>query len=322
MRWRSANSATGTIVTASPPYVGRFAPSPTGPLHFGSLLAAVASYLEAQRHAGRWLLRIDDIDPPREQAGAADRILAALERYGFEWHGHAVFQRNSEAAHAAALRRLLDAGLAYPCGCSRSDLADTPGGPLGPVYPGTCRNGCDAAETAIRVRTTDEPVGFEDVLQGYQGQRLETESGDFVIWRRDGLVAYHLAVVVDDALAGVTDIVRGVDLMDSSPRQIWLQRQLGYATPRYAHIPVALNRHGQKLSKSTGAGGISLRAPQAALVRALTALRQSPPADLAAGSIGDVWNWARANWEIGRLQGILHVSAEDGAMAPEQNGLR
>ena len=282
-------------------YIGRFAPSPTGPLHFGSLVAAVASYLEARVHNGRWLLRIEDIDPPREQAGASEIIIAALARYGFEWHGEVSYQSTSRAAHDAAVQELIDRGLAYPCSCSRRDLAETPRGPLGTIYPGTCRSGCDTNETAIRLRTRNEPVTFDDGLQGNQSQLLESESGDFVIRRRDGLIAYHLAVVVDDALQGVTEIVRGIDLMDSTPRQIWLQTKLGYATPTYMHIPVVTHPDGDKLSKLTGASGIPLDSIANTLISALDALGQKPPADLTQNSLQDIWLWAIQNWRIENL---------------------
>lgn len=284
-------------------YVGRFAPSPTGPLHFGSLLAAVASYLEARRNHGRWLVRMEDIDPPREQPGASDLIVRALERYGFEWDGPVTYQSQSDLQHHQMLQRLLDAGLAYECGCSRRDLADVPRGPLGTIYPGNCRDGTAADETAVRIRTNDVPISFEDGLQGSQSQRLESESGDFIILRRDGLVAYHLAVVVDDDLQGVTEIVRGIDLMDSTPRQIWLQRCLGLRTPGYQHIPVAVNDDGSKLSKLTGADGIPLQAVEPELLAALEALGQSPPADIRGASVADIWAWAFEHWQIDVLRG-------------------
>ena len=290
-----------------PEYLGRFAPSPTGPLHFGSLLAAVASRLEAHCHGGRWLLRIEDIDPPREKPGAARRILEALERYGFEWDGPVIYQSRSEASHQKALKRLLAAGQAYPCGCSRRDLLDAPAGPLGRIYPGTCRNGSNASEFAIRVRTDDSQTGFVDRLQGAQHQRLESESGDFVVLRRDGLIAYQLAVVVDDYEQGITDVVRGIDLMDSTPRQIWLQRLLGYPTPSYAHIPVATNAAGIKLSKNTGAPAVSLEAVEATLIAALKALRQSPPDTLAGAGIRAIWDWSLAHWDIHKLDGYRQL---------------
>ena len=301
--------------------MGRFAPSPTGPLHFGSLLAAAASYLQARARGGRWLVRIEDIDPPREQRGATERILGALERYGFEWDGPVIYQSRSRAAHEAALARLLDAGHAYPCGCSRSDLADAPRGSLGIIYPGTCRAGCSASETAIRVRTDDSVVAFVDGLQGPQQQRLEPESGDFVIWRRDGLVAYHLAVVVDDHDQGVTEIVRGIDLMDSTCRQIWLQRLLGYPTPDYLHIPVAAHADGQKLSKLTGARAVPLGHPERILAQVLSALGQRPPAALGEASLAEIWSWAVEHWNIEFLTGKTRIPVDSNAMADGKNGL-
>ena len=301
---------TGTIATGNQ-YVGRFAPSPTGPLHFGSLVAAVASYLQARAHDGRWLVRIEDIDPPREQPGASDLILEALERYGFEWNGEVLFQSDSHAAHDAALQRLLELDLAYPCGCSRKDLADAPRGPLGIIYPGTCRQGCEAGEAAIRLRTTNAPVSFVDGLQGTITQRLESESGDFVIRRRDGLVAYQLAVVVDDELQGVTEVVRGIDIIDSTPRQIWLQRILGFRTPSYVHIPVVTHPDGDKLSKLTGAPAIPLDEVPAVLFAALVALQQGPPAELAQSTLPEIWHWARENWNIEPLQGLTAVRVDE-----------
>ena len=290
------------------PYVGRFAPSPTGPLHFGSLLAAVASYLQARTNDGRWLLRIEDIDPPREQPGAAEDIIDALRRYGFDWDGDVVFQSASADAHEAALASLLERDLAYRCRCSRRELAGAPRGPLGTIYPGTCRQGCAPGEAAIRVLTEDTEIAFRDVLQGRFAQRLESESGDFIVRRRDGLIAYHLAVVVDDAVQGVTEIVRGTDLLDSTPRQIWLQRLLGFATPRYLHIPVITHANGDKLSKLTGAPALPLHAVEKTLVAALAELRQGPPPGLADGSLADIWSWARQNWQPGQLFGIRAVT--------------
>ena len=318
---RNASSATGTIATAKSPYVGRFAPSPTGPLHFGSLLAAAASYLQARANNGRWLVRVEDIDPPREESGATDAILTALEQYGFEWDGPTICQSGSAAAHEAALHRLLYAGQAYPCGCSRRDLAGVPQGPLGTIYPGTCRQGCTSSETAIRVRTTDTPTAFPDGLQGSQQQRLESESGDFVIWRRDGLVAYHLAVVVDDFEQGVTEIVRGVDLLDSTPRQLWLQDLLSYPRPGYLHIPVAAHPDGQKLSKLTGATPVSHEDPRGTLILALEALGQQPAGELGDTSIADIWAWAIGRWQLEALVGRTQIVVDNNAIANGKNGL-
>ncbi len=309
------------LTSESATYVGRFAPSPTGPLHFGSLVAAVASYLQAKVRAGEWLLRIEDIDPPREQPGATDTILKALDGYGFEWHGDVIYQSDQSQAHEEALTSLLDRGLAYPCGCSRRDLADAPRGALGTIYPGTCRDGCDAKETAIRLRTTETPISFVDSLQGLQTQTLERESGDFVIRRRDGLIAYHLAVVVDDAMEGITEVVRGIDLMDSTPRQIWLQRLLGYRTPDYIHIPVVTHPNGDKLSKLTAAPGIPMNGMARVLVAALVALQQEPPEDLRLGGLSEVWQWAIENWHLETMRGQSSVSTDSPSLAGLENGL-
>lgn len=329
----NASSATGTIATAKAPagsrrmrdpqpYVGRFAPSPTGPLHVGSLLAAVASYLEARRHGGRWLVRIDDIDPPREQPGASDSILTVLARYGFAWDGDVIYQSQSDTEQRAAVQRLRDSGQAYRCGCSRRDLEDAAQGPLGRIYPGTCRRGSDAKEAAIRVRTTNERVAFTDGLQGPQSLHLESDSGDFVILRRDGLVAYQIAVVVDDHLRGVTDIVRGIDLMPSTPRQIWLQRLLGLPTPRYAHIPVVVNAEGSKLSKLTGAAPLPINEPGPSLAHALRLLRQTPPEDLGSANVATIWQWATEHWDIRSLSGQREVHDTDRALGSTENPLR
>lgn len=302
----------------APQYVGRFAPSPTGPLHFGSLLAAVASYLQAKSQHGRWLVRMEDIDPPREQPGADTRILRALEAYGFAWDGPVLYQSTQEQWHRQLIHRLLAEGAAYPCGCSRSDLAGAARGPLGLIYPGTCRRGCSASRTAIRVRTDDAPVAYDDLLQGRQTQRLESESGDFVIRRRDGLIAYQLAVAADDSAQGITQVVRGIDLMDSTPRQIHVQRLLGFATPEYAHVPVAVNARGQKLSKTTGARAIPTGEPRPVLVRALQALGQPVPAGLAEADLDAIWAWARNHWKPGVLAGRRQIPC---ALAADQNGL-
>ena len=267
----------------------------------GSLIAAVASYLQAKSRKGEWLLRIEDIDPPREPPGSDRLIIDALDAYGFEWDGPIVYQSRFTPHHEALVEQLLAQGKAYHCGCSRRDLADMPRGPLGTIYPGTCRNGCDADETAIRLLTVDAPIEFEDLLQGRQCQRLESESGDFVIRRRDGLIAYHLAVVVDDHDQGITEIVRGIDLLDSTPRHIWLQQQLGFDSPAYMHIPVATNIDGQKLSKLTGAAGIDVQNPLPVLCSALTALEQNPPEALSEGALDEAWAWAIEHWNPGPL---------------------
>jgi glutamyl-Q tRNA(Asp) synthetase len=234
-------------------YVGRFAPSPTGPLHFGSLLAAVASYLDARARDGRWRLRMEDIDETRCRPEFADDILRTLEGFGFEWDGEVSVQSQRKPWYEAALAQLAAQKVVYACTCSRREIADSAlAGIDGPVYPGTCRHARHpAAGNALRILTQDAPIAFTDRVQGAMVQHLESQIGDFVVKRRDGLFAYQLAVVVDDHLQGVTDVVRGADLLDSTARQIWLQQQLGYATPSYLHIPVATNAAGQKLSKQT-----------------------------------------------------------------------
>ena len=284
-------------------YVGRFAPSPTGPLHFGSLAAAVASYLEARRHDGRWLLRIENIDPPREADGAADAILRSLDTHGFEWSGETIWQADSLEAHLAAIETLRAQHRVYRCTCSRKDLTGEPSSPLGTIYPGTCRAGCGDGDAALRLRTTDESICFDDRLQGRYCQRLESESGDFIVRRRDGLIAYHLAVVVDDAIQGVTDVVRGIDLIDSTPRQIWLQRCLGIAEPGYAHVPVLVHPDGDKLSKLTGAPALDDNRAGRNLFDVLVVLMQRPPAELETAPIQTIWQWASENWDPGRLFG-------------------
>ncbi len=289
---------------------GRFAPSPTGPLHFGSLLAAVASYLDAKRNQCRWLLRVENIDPPREMPGAAESIIRLLDRYGFEWDGEVLWQADSHAAHEAALKQLIDDGHAYRCSCSRRDLAGEPTSPLGVIYPGTCRRGTDADEFAWRVRTTSESTDFDDLLQGRQSHQLEQASGDFVVKRRDGLIAYQLAVVVDDYLQGVTRVIRGIDLIDSTFRQVWLQQLLGYPTPVYAHIPVAVHANGDKLSKLTGAPGLALDAAGTNLVDAFVALGLEPDPELARASLTELWAWAIEHWTLAPLEGKTTVNPD------------
>ena len=237
-------------------YVGRFAPSPTGPLHFGSLVAALASWLEARAARGRWLLRMEDLDAPRNQPGAADHILRTLERLGLTWDGPVVYQSRRAALYRETLERLEQR--TYWCGCTRREIADSSLGLAADgaqIYPGTCRGGIapGKARRAIRLRTTNAPIRFTDRVQGPQEQILERDVGDVVVYRADQHYAYQLAVVVDDAEQGVTDVVRGADLLDSTARQIYLQQLLGYPPPRYLHVPAAVNAAGEKLSKQTGA---------------------------------------------------------------------
>jgi glutamyl-Q tRNA(Asp) synthetase len=265
-------------------YRGRFAPSPTGPLHFGSLVAAVASWLDARAAGGEWLVRIEDLDRPRNVPGAAGEILRSLERLGLEWDGEIVRQSERAPLYEAALDRLRAMGLVYRCRCSRREIADSAiHGIEGAIYPGTCRE-LRLPRTvpgADRVRAPDASIAFEDRVQGPIVQDVAHEIGDFVLKRRDGLHAYQLAVVVDDAAQGITDVVRGADLLGSTPRQIALQQWLGYPQPRYLHVPVAANARGEKLSKQTHAAAIDALAPHEALARAFAFLGQ-PPAEPAA----------------------------------------
>jgi len=269
------------------PYVGRFAPSPTGPLHFGSLVAALASWLDARQAGGTWLVRMEDLDQPRVIPGAADVILQQLEAFGLGWDGPVVYQSARLDLYLDAISRLNTH--VYPCSCTRKELEDSALAIDGSrIYPGTCRNGLaqGKAARAIRLRTTKDPIRFIDRVQGEVSQCLESEVGDFVVRRADGQFAYQLAVVVDDAAQGVTDVVRGADLLDSTTRQIHLQRLLGYATPRYLHLPVAVNAKGEKLSKQTQAAD----ARPADLVRALRFLgieadANAPAAVLLAGAV-------------------------------------
>jgi glutamyl-Q tRNA(Asp) synthetase len=237
--------------------VGRFAPSPTGPLHRGSLVAAVASWLYARADEGRWLVRIEDIDTPRVIPGSADEILAALLRYELEWDGEIVWQSQRTALYEDALEKLRADGKVYDCGCSRAELQRTASAPLGrePVYPGTCRDGLAPGKVAraIRFRVPDERIAFRDRIAGRVEENVAEESGDFVIRRADGLFAYQLAVVVDDGEQGVTQVVRGADLLASTARQIALQRALALPEPQYAHVPLITNPDGSKLGKREGA---------------------------------------------------------------------
>jgi glutamyl-Q tRNA(Asp) synthetase len=281
-------------------YCGRFAPSPTGPLHFGSLVAAVASYAEARQHGGAWLLRIEDVDTQRSVAGADAEILATLAACGMRHDGEIVYQSRRSDAYHAALQRLRQRDLAYPCACTRREIADSAlRGVEGPVYPGTCRHGTGGRPPrAWRIRTQGAHIAFDDAVQGRIAQDLETDIGDFVLYRADHVFAYQLAVVVDDAEQDITDVVRGADLLDSTPRQIWLQQQLGLPTPRYLHLPVAVNVAGEKLSKQTRAPPVDRARALPALAAALAFLGQQPPAF---ASIPALWRWVQEHWRAAHI---------------------
>jgi glutamyl-Q tRNA(Asp) synthetase len=326
-------------------YRGRFAPSPTGPLHFGSLVAAVGSYLDAKHHSGIWLVRMEDLDTPRCVPGAAVDILRTLEAFGLHGDEPVIYQSQRTAAYEEALHKLQAIGALYPCCCTRKEIADSAlNGIEGPVYPGTCRHGIPAGREgrAWRVRTDCTPlhpcrgkagmgveqheitastpsptlplqgggsVEFEDALQGQITQYLESEIGDFVVKRADGLFAYQLAVVVDDAFQGITHIVRGADLLDSTPRQIYLQRLLGLRIPQYLHLPVAVNESGEKLSKQTLAAPVDETHPVKTLLRVLDFLQQHPPAELLGCDVKVLLEWATANWDATKMRGIRMLPA-------------
>lgn len=291
------------------PYRGRFAPSPTGPLHFGSLVAAIGSYLRARSQKGEWLVRMEDIDPPREVAGAADAILRTLDRYGFEWDGMVCYQTNRSEAYLEALEQLRREGRTYRCQCSRREIGEAAHrlGLLPGIYPGTCRtaNVGEHQRHAIRLLVPATEIGFVDALQGHFRQRLDNEVGDFVLHRADGLFAYQLAVVVDDAEQGITEVVRGSDLLDNTPRQIALQQALGLETPDYLHLPVVLNREGQKLSKQTFAPALDDNHPVPALWQGLVFLGQQPPIELQHGSVYELWDWAIQHWNSDNIPRTL-----------------
>ena len=278
-------------------YIGRFAPSPTGPLHFGSLVAALASYLDARHQNGRWLVRMEDIDPPREQPGAADRILKALEAYGMPWDGEVLYQSQRSADYEAAIEKLFQSDAIYPCTCSRKQLQLYHG-----VYPGLCRGKTDIPDTpyALRLNCHDKQLTFNDLIQGQQTFDMKA-LGDFIVKRKEKLYAYQLAVCVDDDYQGVTHIVRGYDLIDSTPRQICLQSVLGMETPVYAHIPVIIQNNGDKLSKQNLAPELPLDEPRPLLIKALQALQQNPPSDLAEVSVEDIVQWGIENWCLGQI---------------------
>lgn len=291
------------------PYLGRFAPSPSGPLHFGSLLVGVASYCDAKAQGGRWLVRIEDLDPPREPAGTAAQILDQLRAFGLQWDGEVLYQSERLGAYAAALTQLANEGLCFRCECTRADLRAQ-----GNLYSGRCRaHGVsardlqygdaqgDRAQAALRVRVGNERIAIEDRVQGRFEQALGLEVGDFVIRRKDGLFAYQLAVVIDDAYQGVTDIVRGIDLLDSTPRQRCLQDYLGLPEPRYAHVPVVVDAAGNKLSKQSFAPAVDPAQASTLLTRCLDLLGQAPPATLGDAEPQEILSWAVSHWDMQRV---------------------
>lgn len=299
---------------------GRYAPSPTGALHFGSLVAAVASFLQARNRGAAWYMRMEDIDPKREVPGAADDILRTLEVFGLTWDGPVLYQSERTAAYAEAVAELEGRGLTFDCGCTRREARTGPRGEEGPIYPGTCRNGLPPGRKprSVRLRVAAEEVAFVDGVMGGVRQRLDRDVGDFVIRRADGCFAYQLAVVLDDAWQGVGEVVRGADLLPSTPRQIYLQRRLGLPTPVYAHVPLLVGRDGWKLSKSEGAAAIDRRRPGPALVEALRVLGQAPPPALADERVETILDWGRRHWRLDRVPAqteLRHAPEADPAAA-------
>jgi glutamyl-Q tRNA(Asp) synthetase len=305
-----SSTATGTIATAerpAPAYRGRFAPSPTGPLHRGSLLAAIGSFLDARAAGGEWLVRIEDVDRGREVPGASEAILRALEAFGLYWDGPVLYQHTRGEAYAEHLSRLEAAGLAYRCSCSRADYAGEAEG----RYPGTCRAGPRRPEGpfAIRFRTDglDAAISIEDRAQGHLRQDVAAEVGDFVLRRRDGFWSYQLAVVVDDAFQGITDVVRGLDLLDNTPRQRALQAALGLPSPRTLHLPLLVDPAGEKLSKSRAAlPADPARAPDI-VTEILAALRHPVPKMLQQAPVADQLRWAAEHWNPSRIHGVREI---------------
>ncbi|PRB79854.1 tRNA glutamyl-Q(34) synthetase GluQRS [Pseudomonas sp. MYb185] len=291
---------------AIPPsaYTGRFAPTPSGYLHFGSLLAAVASYLDARHHQGHWLVRIEDLDTPRNIPGASEHILRTLEAYGLHWDGEVVRQSERLVLYQDVIDHWLSTGQAYHCDCSRREIIAHDG-----VYPGTCRERQlpAASDHAVRVKVSPQELGFDDRLQGRFSQNLASSSGDFIVRRRDGIIAYQLAVVVDDIAQGVTDIVRGADLLDSTPRQLWLYRLLQQPAPRYLHVPLIMRHEGEKLSKRLGSTPLEPEQASATLHRALRILTPQPPAELGAAPVAEQLQWAIAHWQPQRLPAVRQI---------------
>lgn len=287
-------------------YRGRFAPTPSGPLHFGSVIAALGSYLQAKSNQGKWLVRIDDVDIGRSIAGADKVILQQLEQLGLFWDEEVVYQSKRSNHYQAALEKLESINSTFACYCTRKEIANR-------VYPGTCRKGIKSGRTrySIRIKTDNNPVEITDLLQGQYSQQLQSETGDFIIKRADGYFAYHLATVIDDAEQNITEIVRGLDLLDSTPRQVYLQKQLSLPTPRYLHMPVATDSSGKKISKSDNAQAITAKNNISTLFNALTFLGFNPPEQLMQTDVESILNWGVANWNITQLPTEKEITVSD-----------
>jgi len=296
------------------PYIGRFAPSPTGDLHFGSLVTAVASYLEARHHQGQWHLRIDDLDEQRCIPGKDKELIESLEAFGFQWNGQIAYQSKTVPHYRAALEHLKEQGAVYACDCSRKQIQETGvKGIEGPVYPGTCKDkGLSLdGKLAIRVKANKNPLAFFDKRFGLQAQNIKQDVGDFIVYRADGYFAYQLAVVVDDYLAGITHVVRGADLLSSTIRQISLQQMLGQPQLNYFHVPLVLGKDGKKLSKSENGPKVNHQKPIQTLLAAWHYLGQAMP-DEAPGTLEDFWAWASSEWHFSAVprEGTLNAAVK------------
>jgi glutamyl-Q tRNA(Asp) synthetase len=294
-------------------YIGRFAPSPTGPLHLGSLYTAIASYLQARSRQGKWLLRIDDLDSFRIIPQATDRILKTLELYGLYWDESIFYQSQNLALYTDAIQQLEHLDKTYPCVCTRKQLAKLRSNNAATsIYPRYCRNQNIDPSTAyaLRIKTDNTLISFQDALQGSIAQVMDSEHGDFIIQRKDRIIAYQLAVTVDDHYQQITEVVRGYDLLDSTAKQIHLQHQLGYATPDYLHVPVITDKTGCKLSKQSFAQAAPKKHPEAILFRLLSLLKQHPPIELEHASVQELLNWAICNWNPDTLKKTRAIKLE------------
>ncbi|PKM36307.1 MAG: tRNA glutamyl-Q(34) synthetase GluQRS [Gammaproteobacteria bacterium HGW-Gammaproteobacteria-10] len=286
--------------------MGRFAPSPSGPLHLGSLYAALASFLDARKLRGQWLVRIDDIDTPRNVAGAADSILKTLETFGLTWDGDVYYQSRHLEHYRYYLDLLKDQELLYPCLCSRKTLTEIK---HSAIYPGLCRNRTfpEKSPHAVRIRVDAIDSIFNDRLQGTQSENLATQHGDFILRRKDAIFSYQFTVVIDDHLQGVTDIVRGVDLLDSTIKQIHLQQKLDFKQPSYMHVPLITDSHGIKLSKQSFARPVATDHPPRVIFSLLELLKQAPPQELADASLSEILDWAINHWQPGHLSTMTAI---------------
>ncbi|EIJ43515.1 glutamyl-queuosine tRNA(Asp) synthetase [Beggiatoa alba B18LD] len=289
----------------TPHYRGRFAPSPTGYLHLGSLLTAVGSFLHARHHQGEWLVRIEDLDTPRNVQGASVAILDTLTQLGMSWDKEVWYQSQRVAHYETALEALTAQQLTYPCACPRRLTA-------GQIYSGYCCLHPPAPQSAqaIRLKVPAKNFSLTDEIQGFYSQNLAEQVGDFVLKRRDGIIAYQLAVVVDDAAQGITHVVRGADLLDNTPRQCYLQQLFAFPTPHYAHLPMIVDSQGLKLSKQNHAPAVNPQPAVPLILQALTLLGQSPPDFLKNSDLNHCWEWAIANWDSCKVPVLHQLSAD------------